>query len=211
MELANRDVVYEGDELFVGRVFKNKQDCNVKLAVHAINRRFHFLRDRSCKKLLTLTCVSGTCPWRVYIVKLEDCENYQIRSANLTHTCTVEEMNNYHKQATTRVIASLMSRAVDLQRMLLSDHSVRISYWKAWKSREVAMERVNGSSANSYTLLPAYIHILGEANPGSLIELKTKVDSKGDSRFKYLFIAFAASIAGFSCMRRVLVIDGTYL
>ncbi|CAD5314553.1 unnamed protein product [Arabidopsis thaliana] len=108
MELAIRDVVYEGDELFVGRVFKNKQDCNVKLAVHALNRRFHFCRDRSCKKLMTLTCISETCPWRVYIVKLEDSDNYQIRIANLEHTCTVEEKSNYHRAATTRVIGSII-------------------------------------------------------------------------------------------------------
>jgi len=98
MELAIRDVVYEGDELFVGRVFKNKQDCNVKLAVHALNRRFHFRCDRSCKKLMTLTCISESCPWRVYIFKLEDTDNYQIRSATLEHTCTVEERCNYHRE-----------------------------------------------------------------------------------------------------------------
>jgi len=221
MELAIRDVVYEGDELFVGRVFKNKQDCNVKLAVHALNRRFHFRRDRSCKKLMTLTCISETCPWRVYIVKLEDSDNYQIRSANLEHTCTVEEKSNYHRAATTRVIGSIFQskyagnsrgpRAIDLQCILLTDYSVRIFYWKAWKSREIAMDSAQGSAANSFTLLPAYLHVLREANPGSIVDLKTEVDGKGNHRFKYMFLAFAASIQGFSCMKRVIVIDGAHL
>ncbi|AAF79383.1 F15O4.15 [Arabidopsis thaliana] len=221
MELAIRDVVYEGDELFVGRVFKNKQDCNVKLAVHALNRRFYFRRDRSCKKLTTLTCISETCPWRVYIVKLEDSDNYQIRSANLEHTCTVEEKSNYHRAATTRVIGSIFQskyagnsrgpRAIDLQCILLTDYSVRIFYWKAWKSREIAMDSAQGSAANSFTLLPAYLHVLREANPGSIVDLKTEVDGKGNHRFKYMFLAFAASIQGFSCMKRVIVIDGAHL
>jgi len=221
MELAIRDVVYEGDELFVGRVFKNKQDCNVKLAVHALNSRFHFRRDRSYKKLMTLTCISELCLWRVYIVKLEDSDNYQIRSATLEHTCTVEERSNYHRGATTRVIRSIIKskydgntrgpRAVDLQRILLTDYSVRISYWKAWKSREIALESVQGSATNSFSLLTAYIHVLQEANPSSIVDLKTEIDAKGNYRFKYLFLAFAASIQGFSCMKRVIVIGGAHL
>lgn len=113
MELAIQDVVYEGDELFAGRVLKNKQDCNVKLAVHTLNRRFHSRRDRSCKKLITFTCISESCPWRVYIVKLEDSDNYQIRSATLEHTCTVEERSNYHRGATTRVIRSIIKSKYD--------------------------------------------------------------------------------------------------
>ncbi|CAE6199710.1 unnamed protein product [Arabidopsis arenosa] len=158
MELALRDLQYEGDELFVGRVFKIKQDC---------------------KKLLTLTCVSESCPWRVYIVKLEDSNNYQIRRATLEHTCIVEERSNYHRAATTRVIGSIMKgkyegntrgpRAIDLQRLLLTDHSVRISYWKAWKFREIAIEGAKGSAANSFSLLPAYIHVFPKARYGACV------------------------------------------
>ena len=68
-------------------------------------------------------------------MRLEDSNNYQIRSATLDHTCSVEERSNYHKVATTRMIGSIMKakyegntrgpRAIDLQRLLLADHSVR--------------------------------------------------------------------------------------
>ena len=33
----------------------------------------------------------------------------------------------------------------------------------------------------------------------------------GENRFKYLFLSFAASIAGFNYLRRVIVVDGTNL
>ncbi|XP_010513344.1 PREDICTED: uncharacterized protein LOC104789323 [Camelina sativa] len=221
MELAIRDVLYEGDELFGGRVFKNKQDCNVKLALHAVNRKFHFRRDHSDQQRLILTCVLDSCPWRVYIVKMEESDNYQIRGVSLEHTCTVEDRSHYHKQATTRVIGSIMKakyegnargpRAIDLQRLLMAEHSVRISYWKAWKSREVAMEGAQGSSDNSYALLPTYLHLLQMANPGSIVDLKTEVDAKGMQRFKYLFLAFGASVEGFQFMKRVIVLDGAHL
>ena len=154
-------------------------------------------------------------------MRLEDSNNYQIRSATLDHTCSVEERSNYHKIATTRMIGSIMKakyegntrgpRAIDLQRLLLADHSVRISYWKAWNSRELALEGAKGSSANSFSLLPTYLHVLREANLGSLVELKTEVDAKGVYRFIYMFIAYAASLEGFATKRGVIVIDGAHL
>ncbi|KAG7588591.1 Zinc finger SWIM-type [Arabidopsis suecica] len=178
MELAIRDVQYEGDELFVGRVFKNKQDCNVKLAVHALNRRFHFRRDRSTKKILTLTCVSDSCSWRVYIVRLEDSENYQIRSATLDHTCTVEERSNYHKQATSRVIGSIMKskyegntrgpRAIDLQRLLLADHSVYL------KSRHGAsMVHLQRNIASAYKKKNLLFHVSRAARAYRICDFHT--------------------------------------
>lgn len=31
------DIACEGEDLFVGRVFKNKEDCKIKIAVYAID------------------------------------------------------------------------------------------------------------------------------------------------------------------------------
>ena len=50
--------------------------------------------------------------------------------------------------------------------------------------------------------------MLREANPGTHSSYKTDVDG----RFRYLFIAFGQSIRGFNTvMRRVIVVDGTFL
>ena len=76
---------------------------------------------------------------------------------------------------------------------------------------ELATEGANRATDNPFSLLPAYLHGLGESNPGSLIEIKTVVNGKGVSMFKYLFVAFAASLEGFASIRRVIVIDRTQL
>lgn len=34
---ALEDVTYEGDGIFMGHVFRNKVDCKIKMAIHAIN------------------------------------------------------------------------------------------------------------------------------------------------------------------------------
>ncbi|CAE6108105.1 unnamed protein product [Arabidopsis arenosa] len=55
------DVDYEGDELFVGRVFKNRDDCRVKLAVHAINRKFSYRNDRTTNDVVYPRASHGAC------------------------------------------------------------------------------------------------------------------------------------------------------
>jgi len=50
--------------------------------------------------------------------------------------------------------------AAVIMKFLLDDYHVSISYWKAWRAREVAMEKSLGSMAGSYTLIPAYAGLL---------------------------------------------------
>ncbi|CAN7018981.1 unnamed protein product, partial [Brassica rapa subsp. trilocularis] len=108
VDSALSDFVYEGDEMFVGHVFKSKTACKIKLAIHAINRKFHFKTTRSSPDFMVVECVGHACPWRVYAAKLDESENFQIRQAQLSHTCTVDERRNYHKLATTQVIGEIL-------------------------------------------------------------------------------------------------------
>ncbi|KAG7594112.1 Zinc finger SWIM-type [Arabidopsis thaliana x Arabidopsis arenosa] len=199
VDQAIDDATYEGDDIFVGRVYKNKEDFKFKMAIHALQRKFHFRHTRSDKKVVLLNCVADSCPWRVYVVRLEDSDNYQVRSACLEHTCSVEARSNYHKQASARVVGEFM----------------RPQYMGAGTGPTpgdgIAMDGARGSMGNSYSLLPAYLHALKAANPGTLTALETTVDELGNQRFKYLFFALAASINGLKFMRKVIVIDGAHL
>lgn len=132
------DVKYEGDKLFVGRVFKSKSDCKIKIAIHAINRKFHFRTARSTPKFMVLKCISKTCPWRVYASKVDSSDSFQVRQANQRHTCTIDQRRRYHRLATTQVIGELMQsrflgikrgpNAAVIRKFLLDDYHVSISY-----------------------------------------------------------------------------------
>ncbi|CAA7051646.1 unnamed protein product [Microthlaspi erraticum] len=215
------DVSYEGDELFVGRVLKNKEDCKVKIAVHAINRKFSYRNESSNGDVVVVRCLSDTCPWRVYVGRMEESNYFQIRTAVLAHTCSVEIRGQFHCQATASVISEIMrSRYVGVargpnlaavQRAMLDHHRVRVSYWKAWRARELAMDSAKGSAAASYGLLPAYLHLLNVSNPGTITAIETEVDEAKQTRFKYCFVAFGGSVRGLEFIRKVMVIDGTHL
>ena len=56
-------------------------------------------------------------------------------------------------------------------------------------------------------MLPSYCYIIEKANPRTV----TRIEVDGESRFKYFFLAFGASIRGFNYMRKVIGIDGKFL
>ena len=56
-------------------------------------------------------------------------------------------------------------------------------------------------------MLPSYCYMLEKANLGTV----TRIEVDGESRFKYFFLTFGASIRGFNYMRKVIGIDGTFL
>lgn len=60
-----------------------------------------------------------------------------------------------------------------IRKILLDDFHVNVSYWKAWRAREIAMENAHGSMAGSYALIPAYLSLLQNANPGTVCCLET--------------------------------------
>lgn len=102
-------------------------------------------------------------------------------------------------------------RPNEIIQLMLGDHNIRISYWKAWRSREVALEYGKGANGTSYKLLPEYLHRLVVANPGTLAEMHTVYEAGIGHRFKYMFLALGASINGFKHMCNVIIIDGAHL
>ncbi|KAL5544667.1 hypothetical protein UlMin_008451 [Ulmus minor] len=83
----------------------------------------------------------------------------------------------------------------------------QISYYKAWRGRKHAHTLIRGSPEQSFHILPSYFHMLEKLNPGTV----TRIEVDGESRFKYLFLAFGVAIRGFRYMRKLVGIDGTFL
>ncbi|KAL0740981.1 hypothetical protein Bca4012_082494 [Brassica carinata] len=180
-----------------------------------------FRNTRSSPQGMVMQCISATCQWRVYAKKMNNVDKYEVRKAKLQHTCSIDDRVGYERQATHAVIGEVMrSRYVgnggaprpnEIIQVMLGDLNVNISYWKAWRSREIALEYAQGSSGASYKLLPDYLQRLALANPGTITEMETEFQAGFGYRFKYMFLALAASVNGFKHMRSVIIIDGTHL
>lgn len=100
-------------------------------------------------------------------------------------------------------------RPNEIMQVMLGDHNVKISYWKAWRSREVALDYSQGSSGASYSLLADYLQRLVVENPGTISQMETQFEEGVGHRFKFLFLALGACVRGFEYMRDVVIVDGT--
>ena len=69
----------------------------------------------------------------------------------------------------------------------------KISYYKAWQGRKHAQSLIRDSLEESFYMLPSYCYMLEKVNP----ETVTRIEVDGESRFKYLFLAFGVAIRGF--------------
>ncbi|RIA05146.1 hypothetical protein BRARA_K00569 [Brassica rapa] len=138
-------------------------------------------------------CPDSRCDWRVTAHEVRGCGYYEIRKAQLDHSCPIEFRNGYKSKATSRVIAAVYKAkfgdsgklpvARDLQKLVLEDLRVDASYMKCYRAKEKGVLGLRGSDEDSYLKLPEYLYMLKLANPGTIADLETDVDDDGDERF----------------------------
>ncbi|CAN6814510.1 unnamed protein product, partial [Brassica oleracea] len=100
-----------------------------------------------------------------YAVKIGGTTRFEIRTADTAHTCSVNERWGFRRHATASIVGDMMRqryggpggvvpRPVSVREIMRNDHSVPISYWKAWRSREIAVSRGDGNVETAYLALP---------------------------------------------------------
>lgn len=221
MNLFIGELGENGNNVAEGMMFRNREAFKQHMAIYAISMKFQYRSRKSEPGLMVLECCGLNCPWRVYAVKLKDADVFEVWKVVSQHSCSIDERGGYQTQATSSVIGELMRNKFgsagggpkprEIRQMMRGDHDVNISYWKAWRSRDVAIDKAKGTTQSSYQLLPDYLQRLVSANPGTITKLYTETVEGGGERFKYMFVAFGASIKGYEFMRKVVVVDGTHL
>ncbi|XP_024010651.1 uncharacterized protein LOC112086110 [Eutrema salsugineum] len=84
---------------------------------------------------------------------------------------------------------------------------MNVSYSTALRGKKLAFNYVRGSPEDSNGMLYPYLHMLEKVNLGTV----TSVELTAEKNFKYFFIALGACVEGFRAMRKVLVVDATFL
>lgn len=143
----------QSGELETRQLFSSKKELRAKLSMLAIRENFNFKVQRSTTKLFVAGCTEENCKWILRAVKVRDSTSFQIRKFVKDHSCLTETRDKEHRHANSWLIGQLikskcqgMNRTYkpkeiieDVQREL----GVKLSYEKAWRAREVAM---NGDS-----------------------------------------------------------------
>ncbi|KAA0046139.1 uncharacterized protein E6C27_scaffold157G00790 [Cucumis melo var. makuwa] len=83
-------------------------------------------------------------------------------------------------------------------------HGVIISYDKAWRGREIALNSIKGTPEDSYAMLSTFLDALIQNNPG----IYTAEEADDEGRFKFYFMALATSIDAWNYCVPIISVDG---
>ncbi|KAL1193995.1 Protein FAR1-RELATED SEQUENCE 5 [Cardamine amara subsp. amara] len=134
------------------------------------------------------------------------------------HTCSrTTSSTSYKRKGTPRLVASLLHKDFPSQfhtpdpkslvSLVIGKFVVPVSYSTAYRGKQLAVSDIRGSPEESFKIVYSYLYMLEKVNHGT----KTSVVLDEGKRFKYLFVALGASIEGFQVMRKVIVVDATFL
>lgn len=88
------------------------------------------------------------------------------------HSCAIDtRVSDVRGAATARTIAHMVKDEIlsppRIREMLERVFGIKISYWKAWKAKEIAQKLIRGSAEESYLSISSYLWLIERENPGT--------------------------------------------
>ena len=128
---------------------------------------------------MKITCKAEGCSWRLYARSISGSKAFRISTFENNHTC-IGLTHSGHKQATAKFISDWILPKVRQQPHYRPSHlvkdmkvefGVQITYSKALRPKELALEAIHGKHEDAYKAMPKYCYDLQHSNPGSIIQL----------------------------------------
>ncbi|XP_056847429.1 uncharacterized protein LOC108833640 [Raphanus sativus] len=203
--------------LAVGQRYESKAELERRLKLLSVKDEFDFDVEVSNPDLLIVKCWVAGCIWRVRTSTQGDSPAFYVRIYKSLHLYSVTEHSNRSRQATPDILGQLYKdylgdvgpavRPTSIGIALNKQFGLKMSYWKSYKTLKFSREIDEGTPESGFENLPSYLYMIRSANPDTVTRLQ--IDEFG--RFMYMFLAFGASINGLPIMRKVVVVDGTFL
>ncbi|ESQ44546.1 hypothetical protein EUTSA_v10003478mg [Eutrema salsugineum] len=201
------------DKIKVNESFATKDELISEIRLTTVMLKFAFRADNSSKRLFVAICVVKGCQWRVRAAVKNKAKTFWVTKYVKTHTCSVSDRLAHQKHTTPRYIGKLFIERVGIIDGITAQHikdsmqvmfGLKIDYTNLYRALMYAQECVRETPEDGYSRLPSYLHLIAEANQGTI----PAIERDSQNKFKYLFLAFRASIAGFQYLRRY---EGTLL
>ncbi|TXG50823.1 hypothetical protein EZV62_023347 [Acer yangbiense] len=116
------------------------------------------------------------------VAKVHNSDYFQIRKFDNHHTCSTEARFPHQRQASARVIGEHIQEKFRDHRLykpkeiihdMQMEFDISCNYHKGYRARHIALEEVQGTPVESYSILPSYLYMLEQANPGTVTDLHT--------------------------------------
>ncbi len=182
----------------------------------AVKQTFEFKTVRASKTRYEIACKGDNCPWRLSARSVGGPGGFfRIKSFVSDHSC-VGINHSGHQQATAKFIRDFILPRVQQQSQYRPSNIVKdiklelgvdISYDKAFRAKQLALEVIHGTHEDAYKAIPKYCTDVEQTNPNSVVHL----DITSENRFRRVFISYGACAMGFANCRPLLGLDGTHL
>ncbi|GBG66206.1 hypothetical protein CBR_g57085 [Chara braunii] len=207
--------VNEAGVLCVGQEFANIADLRKAVADDAVKNKYEYRCVKSDTARYTMKCKAENCDWWLHGSIIDGGPTCSIKSVT-RHTCgDISKLSNVNAKASwvSRFIEPRLSdkpdySPVDIVKDIYRQYGVKIRYRLAWTTKEVAKARIAGLDDDGFRNLRMYYEEVQRSNPGSRAFVQTE---EGSPRFKRLFYALDACLAGFMHCCPLLGLDDTFL
>ena len=200
----------------VGDQFETLSALKSAAREYAIRTFFKFTTVHASKMRWRIACKAEGCHWGLYATSIAGANNiFRIKTLHPDYDCVGMDHGG-HRQANTQFIAEWILdkvksnpryRPKDIVEDVKVQLGITITWSKAFRGKEHALEIMYGTHLDAYKAIPQYIADIEQTNPNSL----ATIESTTENRFKRVFICFGASAMGFSHCRPVLSLDTTHL
>ncbi|KAF6143400.1 hypothetical protein GIB67_029569 [Kingdonia uniflora] len=179
--------------LTIGMELTNISKCRSFMRNFVITQRFTFRQMKNESKRIRYVCKDRpSCP----------CGKNGTLNRNTNIIWVAKEIENLIRDAST-------TKLIQISDIVYRRFGVRVSYYTAWNTRNMVMEKIVGSYDKGYALCLELCVEIQKSNPG---RIATCSREDGNLKFTDMYISFKAALDGFSkgC-RPILGLDGCFL
>nr|XP_025882111.1 uncharacterized protein LOC107280872 isoform X1 [Oryza sativa Japonica Group] len=210
---------YDSTQVKVGQMFHDKGHLQDAVKRWAFVQKREFRVKVSNRTTYDVKCIQGGCPWRVHGYKPQH-DTLWVASRVEQHTCLLENTRLVHRNLTAAFVAQMVYSKV-VRKTSLSpftimhdvekEYGYEISYDKAWRAKQKALEMRFGTYEDSYHNLPPLLEVMQARNPGTHIAILDEVNEYGENVLRRAFWSFGCMIEAFKNCIPLLCVDGTFM
>ncbi|XP_057760884.1 uncharacterized protein LOC130981304 [Arachis stenosperma] len=211
----------------VGTVYASREEFKDIVTAYAVQTRRRLRYAKLDLVRVRAVCQEG-CPFWLYAAKMSEEETWQLRSMNLKHTCgQSHRVGILHTGWLSRVFRKKVEgnpkvKIKDLINKAQRKWNLTVITSMAARSRQAALEEIQGAYRKQYKRIADYCSELLRANPGSSVTLKVQrspdfeVEDQHQGLnnyciFQRVYVCLAACKKSFLQCRRFVGLDGCFL
>ncbi|RYR14206.1 hypothetical protein Ahy_B04g070798 isoform C [Arachis hypogaea] len=163
----------------VGTVYATREEFKDTVTAYAVQRA-RAITFRKCDLQRVRAVCTGKCPFWLYAAKMKEEDSWQLRSMNLTHTCTqTHRVGILHsrwlgKAFKKKVESNPRVKIRELVSKAQKKWNLTVTKSMATRTKQIALDEIQGTFREQYKRIYDYAHELMRANPGTSVRLQVQ-------------------------------------